>query len=213
MEAIQRVSYNQEMAFIFLLTSFFLFAILKAFYWKTTNLLVFSAFSKRYTNEYLREENVFTERVNLITFIILVINASLWALKLKNENSIYSFGLIIFLISGYYLIKYLIIYFLGVVFFMKDLSRIVVFLSLLFDKVLFLFLAPVIVLIYFFAISITNILLTISIVYLSICFLIKLFLLFRISNITFGIKPLYIFLYLCILEIFPIILLMKGIIF
>ena len=106
MEAIQRVSYNQEIAFIFLLISFFFFAILKAFYWKTTKLLILSAFSKRYTNEYLREENVFTERVNVITFLILVIYSSLWVFKLKNENSIYSFGLIIFLISTYYLIKY-----------------------------------------------------------------------------------------------------------
>ncbi|MEE2953856.1 MAG: DUF4271 domain-containing protein [Bacteroidota bacterium] len=213
MEAIYRVTYNHEIAFIFLLTSFFLLAILKAFYWKTTKLLVLSIFSKRYTNQYLREDNVFTERVNIITFCILLINFSLWLFKLKNEDSFETFSFIIFLIGIYYLAKYLTIYSLGHVFLMKDLSRVVIFLSVLFDKVLFLFLMPVIVLIYFFAIPITSSLLIISIIYLELSFVIKLIYLFKIGNRTFGIEPLYIFLYLCILEVFPITVLIKGLIF
>ena len=213
MDAIYRVSYNHEIAVVFLVLSFFFLAVLKAFYWKTTKLLVLSVFSKRYTNQYLKEDNVFTERVDTITFFVLVINFSLWFFRFQNENNFELFMSISGIIISYYFLKYLVIYFLGHVFLMKDLSRIVLFLSVLFDKVIFLFLTPVIVLLYFFVIPITNTLLLISIIYLLVGFCIKGIYLYKISNTTFGISPLYIFLYLCILEFFPIFLMVKGLIF
>ncbi len=213
MEVIYRTSHNHEIAVVFLLISFLLLAILKAFYWKTTKLLVLSVFSKRYTNQYLREDNVFTERVDIITFFILVINFSLWFFSFKNENNFEFFLLILCIIVLYYLLKYLAIYFLGHVFLMKDISRIAIFLSVLFDKVIFLFLTPLIVLLYFFIIPITNFILFISIIYLLAGICIKGIYLYKISNTTFGISPLYIFLYLCILEFSPIFLIVKGLIF
>ena len=213
MEAIYRVGYNHEIAVIFLLLSFFFLGILKAFYWKTTKLLVLSIFSKRYTSQYLKEDNVFTERVDIITFFVLIINFSLWVFRFQNDNNFELFIFISGIIVLYYFLKYLVIYFLGHVFLMKDLSRIVLFLSILFDKVIFLFLTPVIVLLYFFVIPITNLILLISIIYLLAGICIKGIYLYKISNTTFGISPLYIFLYLCTLEFFPIFLMVKGLIF
>ena len=50
------------------LVSFFLIALLKASYWKHAKLLFMGVFAQRYANQYLREENAFTERVISLLF-------------------------------------------------------------------------------------------------------------------------------------------------
>jgi len=74
MEAVENIVFNRDLFFILIFISFLFIAILKGFYWKFTKLLIKGVFAQRYANQYLREENVFTERVNFITFLILLLN-------------------------------------------------------------------------------------------------------------------------------------------
>ena len=70
MAILRNIQIHQEIFVLLFTTSFFLFAILRNQYYKYAKLLVLGAVSQRYANQYLREDNFFTERVNLITFLL-----------------------------------------------------------------------------------------------------------------------------------------------
>jgi hypothetical protein len=73
-----------------------------------------------------------------------------------------------------------------------------------------LVISPLVLMLYFFSLNITMVL--ISIVFLiGAAFLVfKLFWIWRIGTNFFGLSSIYIFLYLCILEIYPFVLITKG---
>jgi hypothetical protein len=82
---------------------------------------------------------------------------------------------------------------------------------LLFDKTLGFVLFPLVVGIYFFSVDISSALLMISLGLFMILFMLKLFWLWKIGTNSFGLPQGHIFLYLCSIEIFPLLLLVKGI--
>ena len=47
----------------------FTVSIIKAVYWKHARLLYIGVIAQRYSNQYLREENAFVYRLDLITFL------------------------------------------------------------------------------------------------------------------------------------------------
>ena len=83
MTGLAKTIYNQDVFFILLTLSFFLFALIKGFYWKHTKLLFMGVFAQRYANQYLREDNAFTERVNGLTFLLMCINLTLIISKIQ----------------------------------------------------------------------------------------------------------------------------------
>ena len=97
MIALTKPFFNQDIIFVLLTISFFLIAILRASYWKHAKLLFMGVFAQRYANQYLREENAFTERVNFITFLLMTINLSLIGLKFIPQISLLE---VAFLIGG-----------------------------------------------------------------------------------------------------------------
>ena len=73
--------------FLILTFDLLLIAFLKAFYQKFTKQLFLSVFAQRYANQYLKEENVFTERVTFLITTIMLINISLFLSKaIYGEN-------------------------------------------------------------------------------------------------------------------------------
>jgi len=213
MIALEKISLNQDVFFLFLLSAFLLISILKAFYWKYTKLLIMGVFSERYTNQYLREENVFTERVGVITFLLLLLNLSLFVTRLNGKIKLDFFLWTILFIAAYYLIKYMLIRLLGIVFLLKNIAQLGVFFSFLFDKVLAIFIFPLIVVLHYSKMQITTELLVVCNVLILIFLALKIFWMWRIATNTFGLTPLYIFLYLCILEIFPLLVLGRGVVY
>lgn len=209
MEILEKSISNQNIFFILLLISFLFIAVLKGFYWKFTKLLLKGVLNKRYANQYLREENVFTERVNLITFSILILNLSLFILKIKNETSLTVFLFIVLITGCFYLTKYILISFLGEVFLMKTISKLGIFFSILYDRVFGLIIFPFVVLLYFSAIPISTLLINTTLFFLFLLLGVKLFWLWQIATKSFAFPRIYIFLYLCIFEIFPLIVIGK----
>ena len=194
-----------------ILTSFLLIAILKGYYWKHAKLLFMGVFAQRYANQFLREENAFTERVNAITFFLMSINFTLIILKITHSFELFSVGLILVYVSGFFLFKMGLIKLLGFILKTKDLSKLAVFFSMLFDRTLGFILFPLVVLLYFFSFEVSTIVLVISFVLFLILILMKLFWLWKIGTNSFGLPQFYIFLYLCTLEIFPLLILGKGV--
>ena len=168
-------------------------------------------FAQRYANQYLRQENAFTERVNFITFLLMTINFSLILLKSFPQKSLLEVAFLIGSVILFLLLKIAAILFFGKIFMVQDIARLGVFFSLLFDRVLGASLFPLVVILYFFTFEITILLFVIiSIVCILLLFL-KLFWLWKIGTKSFGFSQFYIFLYLCALEISPLLLLGKGV--
>ena len=211
MLSLTKIVYNQDVFFILLLASFLLIALIKGVYWKHAKLFFMSVFAQRYANQYLREENAFTERVNLLTFLLMSINFTLIIAKLQVLIDLWKIILLFFLVVLFFLLKIVCIKFLGFLFKVKDLGKLIVFFSLLFDKTLGFVLFPLVVGIYFFSFDISFFLLVFSLSLFIALLILKLFWLWKIGTNSFGLSQVYIFLYLCIIEIFPLLLLGKGV--
>lgn len=209
--ALSKIIFNQDIFFVLLLVSFFLIALLKGLYWKHAKLLFMGVFAQRYANQFLREENAFTERVNAISFFLMSINFTLIILKIIQSFEILSVGLVLVYVSGFFLLKMGLIKLLGFILKTKDLSKLAVFFSMLFDRTLGFIVFPLVVLLYFFSFEVSTIVLVISFVLFLILVLMKLFWLWKIGTNSFGLPQFYIFLYLCALEIFPLLMLAKGV--
>ena len=210
MIALTKPFFNQDIIFVLLTISFLLIAILRASYWKHAKLLFMGVFAQRYANQYLREENAFTERVNFITFLLMAINFSLILLKFIPQTSLLE---IIFLIGGvilFFILKIGMILSFGKIFMVQDVAKLGVFFSFLFDRALGFFLFPFVLMLYFFTFEITTTLFVVISIVCILLFLLKLFWLWKIGTKSFGFSQGYIFLYLCALEISPLLLLGKG---
>lgn len=211
MLALTNISYNQDAFFILVLLSFLLIALIKGMYWKHAKLFFMGVFAQRYTNQYLREENAFTERVNFLTFLLMAINFTLIITKFQAVIDLPTIVSVFFLVVLFFLLKLILIKLLGFFFKVKDLAKLAIFFSLLFDKTLGFVLFPLVVVIYFFSIDISSTVLMISLGLFMILFILKLFWLWKIGTNSFGLPQVYIFLYICSIEIFPLLLLVKGI--
>ena len=80
----------QNISFIFLSISFSVVGFLYAFHKKYAKSLVLSAFGQRYANQYLRDDNVFKRRVNILFSILMILNISLfiWGFKLLEQTGL-----------------------------------------------------------------------------------------------------------------------------
>ena len=170
-------------------------------------------FAQRYANQYLREENAFTERVNFITFLLMSINISLIISKLIPQNSASSIFSLLTGVMLFFIIKIGLILLLGSIFKLKDIANLGIFFSFLFDRALGFCLFPLATLLYFFVFNITPFVILIVAIVFMVLLLLKLFWLWKIGVNAFGIPHFYIFLYLCALEISPLLLLGKEVVY
>ena len=109
MEPIIKVTNSQDVFFFLLTISFLLLSILKANYWKHTKLLLLGVEAQRYANQFLREDNAFTQRVNLLTFFLMVINFSVIITKVLETTLFLDILFILLLVVFFYILKVLII--------------------------------------------------------------------------------------------------------
>ncbi len=200
----------QDIFFVLILFSCLLVSIIKGFYWKHAKLLYMGVIAHRYSNQYLREENAFVHRLNLITFLLMIINFSLVLAKIYPAFGLNKVIMILAILLIYYSAKKIIVVFLGKIFKQNDLAKLTMFFSILFDKTLAFIITPLVVISHFFVFEITHIILILILIITILFLLLKTFWFFKIGRSSFGISNFYIFLYLCIVEISPILLLKKG---
>ena len=211
MTPIPQISHANSIMFVVILFSICFIGFLRAYYWKHTKLILLAPFQYRYASQYLRQDNAFTERVNWLTFFILLINFSL----LIYINPIiteyfngYIYVLLFLLI--FYILKFLLLTFLGRLLFIEEITRLTIFYSFLSDKALSIIITPLVLTLYFFSYNLDVLILSV-ILFLAICFVIsKLYWIWKVGTNSFGLPSIYIFLYLCILEIYPFVFIAKG---
>ena len=199
--------------FLILTFDLLLIAFLKAFYQKFTKQLFLSVFAQRYANQYLKEENVFTERVTFLVTTIMLINMSLFLSKtIYGENlTPFNFWNVAISIIVFFLIKTIIIRLLGHLFLIKSLAKLGIYFSFLFDRIMGVILFPIIVFMFFSPINLSSMLFTFSVVIIVLFLLIKIFWIWKIGIGGFGLPRYYLFLYLCTLEILPLLVFTKAV--
>ncbi len=198
----------QNISFVFLSISFSIIGFLYAFHKKYAKDFILSAFGQRHANQYLRDENVFKRRVNILFSILMILNISLsvWSFKLSEQTGLIGLISVILFVVLYYIVKYILIWFLGVLLKMKQISEIALFFTTLFDKVFALFTFPVLLFFHFFIIDVKGYSTKLFFTFLVIFFLLKIFWTLKIGIKSFGLSRFYLFLYVCILEFFPLLL-------
>ena len=107
MNPIVQIEQSFSLVFLLLIISLFLVGILRAYYWKHIKLLFLASFKYRYASQYLRQDNVFTERVNWLTFAVLFINFSLLFLINSPNFGLKDFFYVFVLLIIFYLFKLL----------------------------------------------------------------------------------------------------------
>lgn len=215
MNAIQLSFQGNNLSFIILTISLCIIGVLYAFYNKYSKELVLSAFGQRYANQYLRDENVFKRSVNILFNLLVIINLSffIWSVPASENYTFTQFLKIIIYTILYYLLKFICIWFLGHLLKMNQIANIALFFTTLFDKVFALFSFPILVLFHFYVSDITSQTTLILCAFLIIFFVLKIFWTLKIGIKSFGLSGFYLFLYICILEFFPLVLLYRGIVF
>lgn len=215
MNAIQLSFQGNNLSFIILTISLCIIGVLYAFYNKYSKELVLSAFGQRYANQYLRDENVFKRTVNILFNLLMIINLSffIWSVAPSENYDFTQFLKIIIYTILYYLLKFICIWFLGHLLKMNQIANIALFFTTLFDKVFALFAFPILVLFHFYVSDITDQTTLIICSFLIIFFVLKIFWTLKIGIKSFGLSRFYLFLYICILEFFPLVLLYRGIVF
>ena len=215
MNVIQLSFQDNNLSFIILTISLCIIGVLYAFYNKYSKELVLSAFGQRYANQYLRDENVFKRTVNILFNLLMIINLSffIWSVSSSENYDFTQFLKIIIYTILYYLLKFICIWFLGHLLKMNQIANIALFFTTLFDKVFALFAFPILVLFHFYVSDITDQTTLIICSFLIIFFVLKIFWTLKIGIKSFGLSRFYLFLYICILEFFPLVLLYRGIVF
>lgn len=190
-----------------------LLAITKAFGSKRFSQIYKSIFSTYSAYEVVREEKVFFHRVNFSLFFVYIFSISLFfyfltSLNTPNQVEPYLFPLILVVVFAAYMIKFGIN---SIVAFIMDQTQMIPYYSynvLLYNYVLGIFLIPSLALIYFSDFHSLTVLKYVIIPLILIILLIR-FIRFFAIGISNNISFLYIILYICTLEILPLVVLGK----
>ena len=201
---------------IILLTTIVLLGISKAFSRNRFNQAAKALFNYGVAQEITREEKVFFHRSNVLFSLVHLLTVSLLIYQLReliHSASLESGGMSVYLlilstITICYFIKYI---FSQVLFFILNdvsISSEYIFNVSLFNNLLGVVLIPILCLSYFSSLPFHLILLYIITPISLIIFVLRLARLYTIGNVK-GISYFYIFLYICTLEILPLVVLFR----
>ncbi|MCX6247131.1 MAG: DUF4271 domain-containing protein [Bacteroidetes bacterium] len=199
-----------------LLLSFVLLAWVQVFYPRRLRQVMMAPYSRRFLSQLVRDGDLFSERIALAAGFIYVTTTSLFIFELfritpESTNSIFPQGFLMFaLISicilGFWILKIGLIRFLSFIFRTRQTTREYILNILIFNIVTGLFVLPFLVLTIYLK----------SDIFLWICIIIFiLFFFFRFARgFLIGISItkfswLFLFVYLCSLEILPLVVLIK----
>ncbi len=208
--------YQPDWILGFLLLCFILIAWVQVFSRRRLQQIMMAPYSKRFLSQLIRDGDLFSERISLGTGFLYFITTSLFLYELiefffTREPSLSIGGLMLFtliciFLLGYWIVKISMIRFLSFIFRTRQTSLEYLLNILIFNILTGIFLLPFLVLTIYLK----------CVVFLWICVIIfALFFFFRlIRGFLIGISItkfsyLFLFVYLCTLEILPLIVLVK----
>lgn len=194
-----------------------LFGIINRIYGKRFSQLTDAFFTSRIAGKLAREENVLQQRVTILLFITFILITAAFAYLASSYYNFYPFkvtGLqyyyvLIGLILASYVIKLIIVKFIGFVFKTEKEVSEYVFNIVLFNNALGITLFPFVLCLAFSPLNNPSILIKVAIFCMSILFLFRIARGMIIGVSNGGISKFYLFIYLCTLEILPLVVIFK----
>ncbi|MCX6252431.1 MAG: DUF4271 domain-containing protein [Bacteroidetes bacterium] len=215
MYPVSYIHYQQDWILILFLLCFLLLAWIQVFNAKRFRQILQAPFSKRFHNQMIRDGNLFNERISIALGIIYFITAGLMIYQAdmllpdhfpKNIEGIYLYLLIIFCLLIFWLLKISIIRILETIFKTYHASSDYMLNILLMNVLSGLLLLPLLILVIYLK---SGFLLYICLILFSILFVFRLVRGFTIGMSYSKFSYLLLFVYLCTLEILPLIILAK----
>jgi Domain of unknown function (DUF4271) len=199
-----------------LLLCFILLAWVQVFYRRRLRQILTAPFSKRFLSQLVRDGDLFSERIAVATGFIYLVSTSLFLYQLyelallKDAGKLLQgftlFAMISIFVLGFWVLKIGLIRFLSFIFRTRQTTREYLLNILIFNILTGIFLLPLLIFVLYLK----------SVMFLWVCMIIfALFFLFRfVRGLLIGISItkfsyLFLFVYLCSLEILPLLILIK----
>ena len=174
-----------------------------------------SIFNFRIAQEVCNEEKVFFHRVNILLLLAQLIIFSLFALELigffRSENTPVDdllFPSIASVLLGFCVVKFVLIKLLAFVFELQSVVTYYIYNAILFDNFLALLFYPILILLYYTSLNSILIIQYVSFSLFFIVLIMRLIRLYLLSSFN-GFSYVYLFVYICTLEILPLVVMLK----
>lgn len=211
---------NYDFVTLIVFLVYLVFVILKVSYFKRLKQITDVLFSTRYLNQVIREANIFTEQIsiflNLIYFpmISLFVYFCLQWINHKGNDfllvfEILDFAKIFVVCLGFYIVKNLFVYLLGIVFENRKSAYDYQVNMYIFNMIIGMMIFPILT-IFIYNPNILSI--TIALILFGLLYSYKLYRSFLIGLSNSNYSLYYLFLYLCTVEILPFFIITKLII-
>jgi len=198
------ISTHQEWVFILFLLFLSYVAFLKYNYFSRFVLILMSPFSQKHANQFLREESRSSNKLYLLPLFAAFVSLYVLNQSFSIDTFLYYFALIL----SFLFIKYLFLVWLSYVFQKKYQFEEIIFQSFLYERVVSIIIFPLLLLLFYSTISHAFLINTIY----FILFFFMVFKIVRMGYLSFfntSFSKAHIIIYLCTLEILPIIILSK----
>jgi len=214
-----KIAQDQNWMVMILVFVLFLVAILRVYYQRKFTLFINAFFSKRFSNQIIREENALTQSTSVILSIVFLISISLFFYlvslhfhhQLIGANELQKFGVIILACVVFYFLKFLTNKLGGYLFKVYKETDEYIFNQFLVLQIMGLLLVALCILLSYNTNINKEFIIYTGFITLGIGFIVRMIKSFGIAN-TNTYSPVYIFLYLCTLEILPLIIIVKLIV-
>jgi hypothetical protein len=215
-EFLEKEVYKSDWLLVFVLTGLLFFSIVRAFYNKYLTSIFKSNFNYQLSFKLFREKSLVIERISLLMNIIFVIELTIFIFLLAVyyqtntffQNSFLLFLVISGIISFIYITKYAVYKIVGSIVNSQAIVNEYLFNVFLYNKIVGIFLLPITIGIIYMPNAYTLWLFTLGAFVIFFYFIMRIFRGLQISLKT-SMSIYYIILYLCTLEILPIIVLIK----
>jgi hypothetical protein len=207
---------SKDSLFYLIVAILFYFALVRIFFEKYFNNLMTLFFRVSLRQQQIREQVLQTPLPSLLLNILFVISAGLYACFLFHYSQLGSgipFWVLYLncmaLLATIYLVKFVVLKFIGWVFSISRATDIYIFIVFLVNKMLGIFLLPFLIIIIFSGQEWREIFITISLAMIFVLWSYRILASYRPVRNEIKLTPFYFFLYLCAFEIAPLLLIYK----
>ena len=208
---------NSKDSFFYLLVAIlFYFALVRIFFEKYFNNLMTLFFRVSLRQQQIREQVLQTPLPSLLLNILFIVSGGLYACFLLHYSRIGEgirfwvlYAWCMLLLGSIYLVKFVVLKFVGWVFSISRATDIYIFVVFLVNKMLGIFLLPFLILITFSGVEAREIFITISMAMVFVMWIYRALAAYRPVRNEIKLTPFYFFLYLCAFEIAPLLLIYK----
>jgi hypothetical protein len=207
---------SKDSLFYLIVAILFYFALIRIFYEKYFSNLLTLFFRVSLRQQQIREQVLQTPLPSLLLNILFVISAGLYAcflLHYSRWGAGVNFWILYLncmgLLAAIYLVKFVVLKFIGWVFSISRATDIYIFIVFLVNKMLGIFLLPFLIVIIFSGQEWREVFITISLAMVFVLWAYRVFASYRPVRNEIKLTPFYFFLYLCAFELAPLLLIYK----